>query len=85
MNDTNGTVNEVLPGWIPENIKDYQGKRVQMKLLCGADLLESFSVPGLWKDEDVGCILSGTEDVSELIFDEYIFSWKQFLENMDSW
>ena len=26
---------------------------VQVKLLCGADLLESFAVPGLWKDEDV--------------------------------
>ena len=24
-----------------------------MKLLCGADLLESFAVPNLWKDEDV--------------------------------
>lgn len=53
LNDTNGTVNELLPGWIPENIKSYQGKRVQVKLLCGADLLESFAVPGLWNDEDV--------------------------------
>jgi len=26
---------------------------IKVKLLCGADLLESFSVPGLWKDEDV--------------------------------
>ncbi|XP_071792644.1 nicotinamide/nicotinic acid mononucleotide adenylyltransferase 1-like [Asterias amurensis] len=26
---------------------------VQVKLLCGADLLESFAVPGLWKDEDI--------------------------------
>jgi len=26
---------------------------VKVKLLCGADLLESFSVAGLWKDEDV--------------------------------
>jgi len=26
-----------------------------VKLLCGADLLESFAVPNLWKDEDVGC------------------------------
>ena len=24
-----------------------------VKLLCGADLLESFAVPGLWLDEDV--------------------------------
>ena len=26
---------------------------LQVKLLCGADMLESFSVPGLWKDDDV--------------------------------
>lgn len=26
---------------------------VQVKLLCGADLLESFNVPGLWKDTDI--------------------------------
>lgn len=26
---------------------------IKLKLLCGADLLESFAVPGLWKDEDV--------------------------------
>ena len=27
-----------------------------VKLLCGADLLESFAVPNLWKDEDVSCM-----------------------------
>jgi nicotinamide mononucleotide adenylyltransferase len=26
---------------------------VRLMLLCGADLLESFSVPGLWSDEHV--------------------------------
>lgn len=26
-----------------------------VKVLCGADLLESFAVPDLWEDEDVGC------------------------------
>ena len=26
---------------------------LQVKLLCGADMLESFAVPGLWKEEDV--------------------------------
>lgn len=25
-----------------------------VKLLCGGDLLESFAVPGLWKEEHVG-------------------------------
>jgi len=28
---------------------------VQIKLLCGSDVLESFAVPGLWTDEDVSC------------------------------
>lgn len=52
INDINGTVNEVVPSWLPDNIKDVNGN-VQVKLLCGADLLESFSVPGLWAQEDV--------------------------------
>jgi len=26
-----------------------------VKVLCGADLLESFAVPDLWQDEDVSC------------------------------
>ena len=26
---------------------------VQLKLLCGGDLLESFAVPNLWSDSDV--------------------------------
>lgn len=29
-----------------------------MKLLCGADLLESFGVPNLWKSEDIARILA---------------------------
>lgn len=28
-------------------------ENIQLKLLCGGDLLESFAVPGLWKDEDI--------------------------------
>lgn len=52
INDINGTVNEVVPGWLPDDIKDVTGN-IQVKLLCGADLLESFAVPGLWAQEDV--------------------------------
>ena len=26
---------------------------VKVRFLCGADLLESFSVPGLWAEKDV--------------------------------
>lgn len=54
LNDVNGTVNENIPGWLPEDVKKkYNGEKIQIKLLCGADLLESFAVPGLWDDEDV--------------------------------
>ena len=30
---------------------------VTLKLLCGADLLESFAVPGLWDEEDLASIV----------------------------
>ena len=30
-----------------------EGGPIQIKLLCGADLLESFATPGLWKPQDV--------------------------------
>lgn len=74
LNDTNGTVNELLPGWIPENMKRHRGKRVQVKLLCGADLLESFAVPGLWNDDDVSCAeQEPCKPISNNIFD-FIFA-----------
>uniref|UniRef100_A0A2C9H3Y8 Nicotinamide-nucleotide adenylyltransferase n=1 Tax=Anopheles gambiae TaxID=7165 RepID=A0A2C9H3Y8_ANOGA len=57
LKDTNGTINnQHIPAWIPEGIKRTAGQ-VQLKLLCGADLLESFATPGLWKDEDLEAIL----------------------------
>lgn len=46
----------MIPGWIPDGITKINGT-IQLKLICGADLLESFSVPGLWKEEDVCCLL----------------------------
>lgn len=36
---------------LPDNF-DKSGP-IHVKLLCGGDLLESFAVPGLWKDQDV--------------------------------
>lgn len=30
-----------------------QSTTINVRLLCGADLLESFAVPGLWNEEDV--------------------------------
>lgn len=52
INDINGTSNIMIPSWIPDRINQINGT-VQLKLICGADLLESFAVPGLWKEEDV--------------------------------
>ncbi|XP_064487052.1 nicotinamide/nicotinic acid mononucleotide adenylyltransferase 1-like isoform X2 [Ornithodoros turicata] len=55
----------------------------QVMLLCGADLIQSFNVPGLWKDCDIEYILSnfgivvisraGT-DVSRLIYESDVLS-----------
>lgn len=54
MNDsTTKVTNGTIPSWIPPNIYKYKGDRVQVKLLCGADLLESFATPGLWCEDDV--------------------------------
>lgn len=47
-----GDMNGTLPGWLPPGLRDRQDG-VQLKLLCGADLLESFAVPGLWADKDI--------------------------------
>lgn len=38
--------------WITNEMRNSDGP-VLIKLLCGADLLESFATPGLWADEDV--------------------------------
>uniref|UniRef100_A0A8C4Q4S8 Nicotinamide/nicotinic acid mononucleotide adenylyltransferase 2 n=1 Tax=Eptatretus burgeri TaxID=7764 RepID=A0A8C4Q4S8_EPTBU len=35
----------------------YEEIELRIMLLCGSDLLESFSIPGLWKDEDLRVIL----------------------------
>ncbi|KYN03407.1 Nicotinamide mononucleotide adenylyltransferase 1 [Cyphomyrmex costatus] len=44
--------------WIPENVKNSSDNMpIQIKLLCGADLLESFGIPGLWLEEDIDTIV----------------------------
>ncbi|CAH1990521.1 unnamed protein product [Acanthoscelides obtectus] len=43
--------------WIPENVKNSDNEPIRVKLLCGADLLESFGTPGLWADEDIADIV----------------------------
>ncbi|KAL7729812.1 hypothetical protein ACLKA6_014673 [Drosophila palustris] len=44
--------NGLLPGWLPQGLRDRKDP-IRLKLLCGADLLESFAVPGLWANEDI--------------------------------
>ena len=45
------------PEWIPDNLTVEDTKvPVQIKMLCGADVLETFNRPGLWKDEHVSSI-----------------------------
>lgn len=47
-------MNEDDVSWVPQNLKNSNiNELVSVKLLCGADLLESFGTPGLWADEDV--------------------------------
>ncbi|GFG34513.1 hypothetical protein Cfor_06441 [Coptotermes formosanus] len=43
--------------WIPDDVRFHSGGPVQVKLLCGADMLESFATPGLWMDEDIDTIV----------------------------
>ncbi|KAL5282911.1 NMNAT1 family protein [Megaselia abdita] len=42
--------------WFPHKSL-LQKDLIKIKLLCGADLLESFAIPGLWKEEDIEDIL----------------------------
>lgn len=39
------------------NIRNKTDNTVNLRLLCGADLLESFGTPGLWSDEDIEYIV----------------------------
>lgn len=42
----------IATDWLPSKLAERRDP-IRLKLLCGADLLESFSVPDLWADEDV--------------------------------
>lgn len=58
LSENEDTTDLQLPQWIPEtlNNRNISTGPVQTKLLCGADLLESFSVPNLWDPEDVSLL-----------------------------
>lgn len=55
IRDLNGVNTSNLPNWLPDNVKQLKDP-VHIKLLCGADLLESFATPGLWDNDDVSSI-----------------------------
>ena len=44
------------PDWLPPLGSPSQGP-ITFKLLCGADLLESFAVPNLWNEDDLTTIV----------------------------
>lgn len=56
LTDNDRTANSI-PSWMPPNVLKHRGDKVQVKLLCGADFLESFGRPGLWSEDDVEAIL----------------------------
>ncbi|XP_057341049.1 nicotinamide/nicotinic acid mononucleotide adenylyltransferase 3 isoform X1 [Microplitis mediator] len=62
LQDSDGSIKNHIDSqdleWIPENIRNGQDRSpIKIKLLCGADLLESFGKPGLWADEDIDAIV----------------------------
>lgn len=40
------------PEWLPKELPILE-EQPRLLLLCGGDLLETFSVPGLWQEKDV--------------------------------
>ena len=54
-NKINDNISEQIVSWLPNNFNNllYNTQKVQVKLLCGADLLESFGKPGVWAADDV--------------------------------
>ena len=58
--------------WLPELGSPAQGP-LTFKLLCGADLLESFAVPGLWDQEDLTTIVRdyGIVVISRCVVDTF--------------
>ncbi|XP_064630068.1 nicotinamide/nicotinic acid mononucleotide adenylyltransferase 1-like isoform X2 [Lineus longissimus] len=73
---------------IPENLNlnNLEGGPIQLRLLCGADLLESFAVPGLWADDDIEdivckyglvCITRGGSNPQKFIYDHDVLTEHQ--------
>eukprot|EP00794_Sanderia_malayensis_P005620 gene5620-6311_t len=48
---------QIANGVAPYNLLHPNGSTVKVKLLCGADLLESFNKPNIWSKEDITAIV----------------------------
>ncbi|KAL0277460.1 UNVERIFIED_CONTAM: hypothetical protein PYX00_004727 [Menopon gallinae] len=74
--NSNYEVNDA-DSWMTNDIRNCQGP-VQIKLLCGADLLQSFGVPGLWAETDIERIVSqhGLVVISRQGYDPYRFIYE---------
>ncbi|XP_055300259.1 nicotinamide/nicotinic acid mononucleotide adenylyltransferase 3-like [Sitodiplosis mosellana] len=57
LKDDNEYWMENVPNWMPSNIAEYKERQIKVKLLCGADLLESFANRNLWNDTELETIL----------------------------
>ncbi|XP_060807038.1 nicotinamide/nicotinic acid mononucleotide adenylyltransferase 3 isoform X1 [Amyelois transitella] len=55
VNNMSASMDE--PDNLMEKLNGNRNEQVTVKLLCGADLLESFATPGLWADEDLETIV----------------------------
>lgn len=40
-----------------QKLVESYGENIQLVLLCGGDLVETFAIPGIWKDEHVIIII----------------------------
>lgn len=81
-----------VPAWILHAQKQCGGSNtgVKVKLLCGADFLESFGVPGLWLEQDIESLIgdhglavitrAGT-DPQRFIYESDILT--KYLSNID--
>ena len=45
------------PNWLPNFELDDKEELPQIFLVCGGDLIETFSVPGLWQETDITAIV----------------------------
>ncbi|XP_026479107.1 nicotinamide/nicotinic acid mononucleotide adenylyltransferase 1 isoform X2 [Ctenocephalides felis] len=79
------SINEVeIPQWMPFSLLNHPegfcNEGVTVKLLCGADLLESFATPGLWNYDDLEAILG---DHGLVVITRYGSNPEQFIFNSD--